>query len=464
MSAGAGGRVPRGGAFAPAPLAALLLLLPLLMLGAACGREPGPRPHVALITVDTLRADHLESYGSTSTRTPNASRLAAEGTLFDNATAPVPLTRPSHSTLFTSRHPRLHGVTDNHLALPESELTVAEVFREAGYRTGGFVGAHVIGRPSGATQGLDHLETPEAGKRPSAARVVERAVAWLRTLPRDEPFFLWVHVFDPHLPYAPPEYYLPAPPPAGPALGEVTWRRLRRLARRGGGALDTGVLERARELYAAEVDSVDAALGLLLLELDERALADRTLVVLTADHGECFENGYYFRHDGCLYDGAVKVPLVFRYPGRVAAGARRAAQVRHEDVAPTLLTLAGLPVPERFEGRPLFRRDGAPEALDEHRVALVQRVCRPSGPRAPGRRSGTASRPWPGSRCARAPSSASPSGAAGGSTSPPAAGPRSSTTWPPTRGRPGTWRPRPTPGRWSCGSARSCAGASRSCP
>ncbi len=327
---------------------------------------------MVFVTLDTLRADHLEPYGSDATRTPNASRLAAEGTLFENAAAPMPLTRPSHSTLFTSRHPRRHGVTDNHLSLPDSELTVAEVFRDAGYRTGAFFGSSIIGPRSGATQGFEHVEGPTTRAVPRAAEVVERAVGWLRGLGPEEPFFLWIHVFDPHLPYAPPAYYVPPPSPEGPHFQSIHWPELRSIARRNGGALGADVLARARSLYAAEVDSVDASLELLLLELDERGLADRTLTVLTADHGECFENGFFFRHGPCLYDGAVEVPLIFRYPGRIAAGEALPTQVRHEDVAPTLLTLVGLAVPESFDGRALFRTDGAPASLPGDRMALIQ--------------------------------------------------------------------------------------------
>jgi len=343
----------------------------LAVTATACG-APAPPPDVVLITLDTLRADHLEPYGSTITKTPNVARLAAEGTLFENAAAPMPLTRPSHSTLFTSRNPRLHGVTDNALSLPDSELTVAEVFRAAGYRTGAFIGSTIVGEYSGVPQGFEHLESPPPHTLPRAERVVEKAVRWLRTVGPDEPAFVWIHLFDAHLPYEPPAYFAPPAPTGGPAFSTVNWRLLSNAARRHGGDLPAAVLDRARALYAGEVDSVDAALGALLLELDERGLAERTVTVLTADHGECFENGFFFRHGGCLYEGAVHVPLIVRYPGHVAAGARREPQVRHEDVAPTLLTLAGLPVPDPFEGRPLFDHDGRPEPLPEDRVALVQ--------------------------------------------------------------------------------------------
>jgi arylsulfatase A-like enzyme len=340
---------------------------------AACGPEAPERPpDLLLITVDTLRADHLEPYGSTTTRTPLAVRLAAEGTLFENAAAPMPLTRPSHSTLFTSRHPRLHGVTDNNLTLPERELTLAEVLRQEGYRTAAFIGSSIVGHQSGATQGFEHLDGPRPGQLPPATRVVDRAVRWLRTVPPEENAFVWVHLFDPHLPYDPPEELAPPPGPRDEELPRVRWHLLRALAGRHGGDLDQGALDRARALYAGEVSSADAALEALFRELEAAGRAERTLTVLTADHGECFENGFFFRHGDCLYEGSVRVPLIVHYPGRVAAGERSPAQVSQEDVAPTLLTLAGLPVPDLFEGSPLFGDDGAAASLPADRVALVQ--------------------------------------------------------------------------------------------
>lgn len=344
-----------------------------LLLSLAVGCAPGeqPPPNVLLITLDTLRADHLVPYGSRVTGTPNAARLAAEGTLFENAAAPLPLTRPSHATLFTSLHPRRHGVADNHLALPDEEQTLAEVLRDSGYRTGAFIGSPIVGPHSGLLQGFDHVEGPPK-RQPGASPLVEAAVGWLRSLGRDEAFFAWIHIYDPHMPYAPHPFYAPPPAPGDAGMEHVSWGGLRDLARRNGGALGAEVLARARHLYAAEVTATDAALALLLMELDERRLAERTVTVLTADHGECFEKGFFFRHGPCLYEGSVRVPLIVRYPGRVPAGERRIPQVRHVDVAPTVLTLAGLEVPGAFRGESLFRRDGAPVHLPAERTALVQ--------------------------------------------------------------------------------------------
>lgn len=343
----------------------------LLGLALSCGRDDRPAPDVVLITVDTLRADHLEPYGSSRTATPHVARLAAEGVVFDQAAAPMPTTRPSHATLFTGRHPRQHGVTDNHLVLPEEETTLGEVFREAGYRTGASLGVSFLGRASGIPQGVETILAKRA-REDVASAVVERAVGWLRGLGPDERFFLWVHLFDPHMSYAPPAFFTPPATGGAADLDEVSWPSLREAAAGNGGDLDGAVAERARQLYAGEVESVDAALGVLFLELEERGRGDETLIVLTADHGECMENGFFFRHGDCLYDGAVKAPLIFHFPGRLSAGARVAGQVEHMDVASTLLTLAGIEPPPSFEGRSLFGRDGDPVDLDPDRYALVQ--------------------------------------------------------------------------------------------
>lgn len=342
----------------------------LLCLVSGCAAEDRPALNVLLVTVDTLRADHLEPYGASSTHTPHVARLAAEGVVFDHAAAPMPTTRPSHATLFTGRHPRQHGVTDNHLVLPEDETTLAEVFGEAGYRTGAFLGVSFLGRRSGISQGFETIGAKKA-REDVADAVVARAVAWLRGLDPGERFFLWVHFFDPHMSYAPPGFFIPAATGGAADLAAVSWPQLQQRARANGGDVERPVAERARQLYAGEVDSVDAALGVLFLELEERKLAKETLTVLTADHGECMENGFYFRHGDCLYDGAVKVPLIFRLPGRLPAGERVAGPVEHMDVASTVLALAGLDPPPSFGGRVLFGRGGRPAADPDH-YALIQ--------------------------------------------------------------------------------------------
>ncbi|HUP43321.1 MAG TPA: sulfatase, partial [Thermoanaerobaculia bacterium] len=278
---------------------------------------------------------------------------AAEGVLFEDAVAPMPLTRPSHFTIFTGRYPREHGVVNNQLELPEAEVTLAEVFRDAGYRTAGFTGVKLFEADSGVAQGFEDFAASERRHDP-AAQVVARALAWLEELPAGERYFLWVHLYDPHMPYAPPPEFLPAePPPAGGVDREASWAGLKAIARRGGGDIGPAAARRIRALYDAEVTSADAEVGRLLAAVGGRS-GPEPVVALASDHGECFDHGYFFRHSDCLYEGALRIPLVVRAPGRLEAGRRIAGTVELVDLGATLLRLAGLEPPASFRARDLL--------------------------------------------------------------------------------------------------------------
>ena len=323
-------------------------------------------PNVLLITLDTLRRDRLGCYGSTVTRTPNIDRLANEGMVFDNAAAPMPATRASHATIFTSQYPRDHGVMNNRMPLDPRVPMLSEVFQRAGYRTGGFVSVRLLGPESGMTRGFDVLDWPEHVR--SADETIPLALEWLKTGRFEEPFFLWVHLYDPHMPYEPPAKFIPdGDPMHASKLGAVSWQRLAKLARKTGGDLSQTTFEQVVSLYNGEVQYADHWLGALLDALRTRTALDHTIVAFTADHGECFDHGIFFEHFNCLYEGAMHVPLILRYPPKVAAGTRSNAVVEHLDIAPTLLTLAGLPVPETFRGTPYF--SGRPAA---DRNAFIQ--------------------------------------------------------------------------------------------
>ena len=333
----------------------------LALAGGAWGCGPDPAPaSVVLVTVDTLRADAVGVYGGTgSVATPVIDRLAAEGVLFEDAVAPMPLTRPSHFTIFTGRYPREHGVVNNQLALPEAEVTLAEVFRDAGYRTGGFSAVKLFEPASGVAQGFGDFTASEKRKDEPAAQVVDRALAWLEELPAGERFFLWVHLYDPHMPYAPPPELLPAePPPAGGVDREASWAGLKAIARRGGGDIGPAAARRIRALYDAEVASADAEVGRLLTAVGERG-GPEPVVALAADHGECFDHGYFYRHSDCLYEGALRIPLLVRAPGRLEAGRRIAGTVELVDLGATLLRLAGLEAPASFRARDLLADSAA---------------------------------------------------------------------------------------------------------
>jgi arylsulfatase A-like enzyme len=340
---------------------ALVLAPGLLALAgvAGCGEPPSPTSLV-LVTVDTLRADAVGVYGGAgSAATPVIDALAAEGVLFEDAVAPMPLTRPSHFTIFTGRYPREHGVVNNQLALPEAEVTLAEVFRDAGYRTGGFSAVKLFEPASGVAQGFGDFTASEKRKDEPAAQVVDRALAWLEELPAGERFFLWVHLYDPHMPYAPPPELLPAePPPAGGVDREASWAVLKAIARKSGGDIGPAATRRIRALYDAEVASADAEVGRLLAAVGERG-GPEPVVALAADHGECFDHGYFYRHSDCLYEGALRIPLLVRAPGRLEAGRRIAGTVELVDLGATLLRLAGLEAPASFRARDLLADSAA---------------------------------------------------------------------------------------------------------
>ena len=321
------------------------------------------RPSVLLITVDTLRADHLGAYGEAAT--PALDRLARQGMVFERAATPMPLTRPAHFSILTSLYPREHGVLNNALALPDSATTLAEIFRAEGYRTGGFVAVALLSPESGAAQGFDEFGAPQGAKQRAGEAVVAEALDFIAA--KGEPFFLWVHLFDPHLPYGPPEKYRDErASPLSATLPEVSWRKLRDIAERNAGDIPREVLDHAKALYRGEVSYVDHWTGELLEAFDRATDPDRSIVVFTADHGECFEDGIFFEHADCLHEGALRIPLIIRHAD-FAPGQRASAQVSSIDVAPSILRAAGIDVPASYSGVALQQQDAAVD-----RYVLIQ--------------------------------------------------------------------------------------------
>jgi len=350
-------------------LASFVLALALVgaTLLAACAEEQR-RPNVLLITVDTLRADYLGAYGSSAARTPNIDRLAREGTLFEQAAAPMPMTRPTHASILTARYPREHGVVNNAISLPDTSRTLAEALRAEGYQTGAFVAVALLSAEAGFAQGFETFRSPTTSKQRPADEVVPEALEWLAGISSNEPFFLWTHLFDPHLPYAPPAEYRDGSESAVEGgLPEVSWSVLREIARTNAGDVPASVLRQAKSLYRGEIAYADHWVGRLLEEVDRLRGLDDTMVVLTADHGECFEDGTYFEHSDCLTQAALRVPLIVRYPPEFAGGARRLGQVSSIDVAPTVLRVLGLDGFADQSGRSLQELDP-----DEDRYVLVQ--------------------------------------------------------------------------------------------
>jgi choline-sulfatase len=284
----------------------------------------GHQLNLVLVTLDTVRADHLGCYGDALAETPELDRLAATGVRFAHAASPVPLTLPSHTSILTGLLPLHHGVRRNGAAgLPAGTATLGSRLAAAGYRTGAFVAAFVLDHRFGLQAGFEVYDDevnrdPNAGWVLEAARpanqVVDRALAWLD---RDDgrPFFLWVHLYDAHAPYNPPSPWRERHP-ASPYDGAV--------------AFD------------------DAQLGRLLAEVDRRGGTGRTVVAVAADHGESLGEHGEQTHGLLLYEPALAVPLLLRAPGlapRVVA-----TPVSLVDLAPTLGGLLGVPLAPRAAG------------------------------------------------------------------------------------------------------------------
>jgi len=325
---------------------------------AGCSAPAGP-PDVVLVVVDTLRADHLGSYGFALPTSPHVDRFAAESVLFERALAASANTVPSHASLMTSRFVREHSVGwINGTTRLEDAVTLAMRFREAGFETGAFVSNFVLRRAVGLDAGFDvyddELDAAEPNRPDFTERNAEattaRARAWLARQ-SERPVFLFVHYQDPHGPYMPPprwrEPFAALEAESSPALpvlarddaagGIPRYQALPGLAH----------LAQYRSRYAGEIAYFDASFGRLLEALDARGRPN--VVLLTADHGESFgENGFYLSHGHATTPDQAHVPFVLRAPG--LAPERRSEPVHHVDVAPTLLELAGLAPPEDARG------------------------------------------------------------------------------------------------------------------
>ncbi len=328
------GRAP--GARSAARLAALLAALPLL---AACGRGGGgalrfPGAPVVLISIDTLRSDHLPAYGYRKVETPAIDALARDAVLFERAWSQVPLTLPSHLTILTGQLPGHHGVRDNvgYPFDPDRHPFLPRALKAAGYATGGAVSSFVLRAETGIGRGFDAYDStmrPDGEARLDTIQrpgmeTVEAALAWLAPRARAanrSPFFLFLHLYEPHSPYRPPEPFA----------------------------------SRYREVpYDGEIATADAAVGRLVSELKRLGVYDRAVVALVSDHGEGLGEHGESQHGIFLYRTTLQVPLLLKLPGGRLAGRRISAPARLVDLAPTLLALAGVEAPAGLDGASLL--------------------------------------------------------------------------------------------------------------
>ena len=347
---------------------------------AACG-EPAPRFNVLLVSIDTLRADHLSCYGYQRPTSPALDGIAAAGVRFADANAPSPWTLPSHASLFTGLYPRHHGVRDENRALGPRAATLAQVFSEHGYDTWGIVNAHYVSRRYGLGRGFDRYSQHSEYANPQGTVIankggviMDEALSWLDERDSEgagaRPFFLFLHFYDVHSDYAPTDEFRRrfARPYAGKLDGSTS--QLLDLRDRGEdvSAEDVRFLH---DLYDAEIAQLDAELARLFRYLDERGLAERTLVVVTSDHGEEFLEHGSLLHGRTQYQEMLHVPLLMRGPG-VAAGVTVEAPVGLVDVAPTVLELCGLSFPRNVDGTSLVPYWRDPSAVPAGRPLFAE--------------------------------------------------------------------------------------------
>ncbi len=342
-----------------APLGALCLLSPL------GGCRPAQRPNVVLISIDSLRADHLSCYGYAQPTSPAIDALAAAGVRFRTAISTTSWTLPAHAALLTGLPDSVHGAIDNHCRLAPERTTLAELFQRAGYRTVGYVSGPYLAPAFGFDQGFDDYGSCVSGLSDAewnadstsrsrirewnaeshddvtSPRVLKRAVEFLDGSGQ-APFFLFLHWWDPHYDYEPPAPYdsmFCEPGYKGPITGRnvETDKSINK---------DLPLADKRQlvGLYDGEIAWTDHHIGLLLAELKRRGLWEKTIIVLTSDHGEEFFEHMGKTHQRTLFDEVIQVPLIARWPGgpvgRVVEG-----QVRLIDIFPTLVDLCGLPHP-----------------------------------------------------------------------------------------------------------------------
>ena len=291
-------------------------------------RAEDSSPDVILITVDTLRADHLACYGYKQIQTPNIDKLSADGVRFTQAISQCPITLPSHCSILTGTLPLFHGVRDNSgYRLPAHVTTLAEILKSSGYRTGAFVGAYVLNPATGLNHGFDtymsDFKSSDVGEmnlsiaEHPAQQVMSQALTWLKRAKAGEKSFAWIHLFDPHAPYDPPAPF---------------------------------AARYARHPYDGEIAYVDMAIGKLIQDLISRNAYKSALITLTSDHGEGLGEHGESTHGLFLYDSTLHVPWILKPPGSKHAGRIVTDPVQGIDLLPTVLQILGISKPETAQG------------------------------------------------------------------------------------------------------------------
>ncbi len=298
------------------------LAIALATCAAGCRRTTFPAAPVFIVSIDTLRADHVPVYGYRGVETPAIDALARDGIVFDTAIAQVPLTLPSHAALFTGQLPFVNGIRDNlGYRLARGTTTLAAHLKRNGYATGGAVSAIVLEHGTGISEGFDFwddaIEVSRSGQavgqvQRAGARTERRLEEWIAGVPSEKPLFGFLHVYEPHSPYEPPEPF---------------------------------ASKYRQHPYDGEVAAADAVLGSFVGLLKSRGLYDRALIVLLSDHGEGLGDHGEDEHGIFLYAESIRVPLIVKLPGGLDGGRRMSAPAALVDVFPTICSALGIDVP-----------------------------------------------------------------------------------------------------------------------
>ncbi len=357
-------------------LAKLLPTIFVLSCLASCSTRQDPPRGVILIVVDTLRRDALGVYGGPPGITPNLDRWAGEGIRFEQAISHASWTLPATASILTGLFPAHHGATGSlsgeFRGIGDEVVTLADRLSAAGFRTHAVVNGAFASPKFGLDRGFEEYDF-DAGSNSKIRRVgqtLRAAIAWMSTLEDDDRFFLYLHLFDPHLNYDPPpstigcytgDYRGSLSAPFGELLS----------LRAGESTLDDEDRDFARGLYHEEIAAVDATIGVLDFWLESSGLDDDALLVLTSDHGEEFWDHDRFEHGHTFYDELLRIPLIVRPPAGARSAAVVDAQVTQVDLVPTVLHALGLPLDGELDGQALLNEGLAPRTLERATAAPV---------------------------------------------------------------------------------------------
>lgn len=365
----------------------------VLVALATCGGEGDgdvPPPNIVLVSIDSLRPDHLSAYGYPRLTSPHLEKLVREGARFDQAISTTSWTLPSHAAMFTGLYDSTHGLFDNGLSLSKNHLTLAEILSAQGYDTAGFFGGPYLHPTFGLGQGFDVYQscmttTPDAATgvevREGASsnqgrsheditgpRTRTEVARWADTQDPDDPYFLFVHLWDVHYDFMPPAPYdtMFDPDYEGPITGALmSDAKIQR-------EMSPRDLQHVLALYDGEIRFTDHILEGILTDLRARKLLDNTIVVVTADHGEEFFEHGQKGHNKSLWDEVLRVPLIVHYPGHIEAGLTIKHHTSLVDLLPTLASYAGFEGELAAQGRnlrPLLEGGELPE--ERHLAELM---------------------------------------------------------------------------------------------